>query len=308
MADLLNSPKTWVFLLYLVVFFFLVTRAPELRVRRLRFGVSLILLAVFVILVANMHNEITLLFAAILIRPVLFVFGLIWSDVIGHHAGAMLDAATFGGNSGTPLEEKPSYRFERFCRDTGRYQFAIDALEKRFRKGRDEFEGLLLLASIYAKDLANLAKAEKIIGRILKSTDIHEGHKEYAAAELTRWKQPSAAETIEVPKDSPLITIAEPEAPLRPAQVRERAQQLRQEGRIGSAMELLKDLHRREPGDGECILLLAEMEAVDCGSYEVAREMVERLVASDAEAGLRERARRKLEEWRAKKFGADGRL
>lgn len=153
------------------------------------------------------------------------------------------------------LERKQTidYQLAREHRQAGRYKEAIQCVNQVLRKKPEDFEGLLLLATIYAEDLDQMHLAEAAIKRILDSDDMRTGYKEYATSQLEAWQGPPVNSASHA---SPAVVQIEAEPPA-PVNELETAKEHHAKGRYGSAVEILQNMLNRDRNDLEALIHLA---------------------------------------------------
>ncbi len=177
--------ETWVWLFLVVGGFVWLTRVPELRLIRFRLGASLLIVVAFFFFARGVWSMVLLLLLA---RPVFFVFGMVWSEVVAHFAFRAFHASVMGDGGPAGPMSSPSYALARHFRATGRTTLAIRNIKDRMRNHPEDFEGLYLLALIHAQDLRDLKSARHFTQLILNAEAISHGQKEYAALEYERWR------------------------------------------------------------------------------------------------------------------------
>src|SRR5947207_258105 len=73
-------------------------------------------------------------------------------------------------------------------RKAGRYGSATNALELHLTRCPNDFEALMLLATIQADDFKEFNAAKKAIDRIMRNEEIKSSDKAAAEAQLKNWK------------------------------------------------------------------------------------------------------------------------
>ncbi|MCX8091506.1 MAG: tetratricopeptide repeat protein [Verrucomicrobiae bacterium] len=110
----------------------------------------------------------------------------IWGAQIGELLARPLSSLYDGGTE--PVEPRPFYSIAEARRKQGHYAQAIAEIDRQLEKFPTDFEGQMLLASIQAEDLRDLAAAETTILRVWEQPD-HPPHQlAYALNTLADWQ------------------------------------------------------------------------------------------------------------------------
>jgi len=256
-----------------------------------RLGVALVMLVCFW-MATRTRNPMYMLFGLLLLRPVLFIFGVLWSDVITHYASKSFEAVVYGGDSGKPVRQI-SYALPRHFRDTKRPRLAIQFIKHQLREKPEDFEGLLLLARIYAEDRRDLAAAAKVVKRALKAETIPPSHKNFLAVEYEFWRQhldPSA---------QPLLADERLWKEIRAHSRFTEARRHLAEGRVKEAIASTEAELRRSPEDVEGLYLLARIHGEYTRDLKAAERWAQKIIdLKYTPSGYSEFVKAMLETWR----------
>ena len=251
-----HALSTWGYATLIAMAFLWLTRAPELRVRRLRLGAALVMVLCFWMAMRT-RNPLYMLFGLVLLRPVLFLFGLIWSEVVAHYAAESFEAVVYGGDFGKAAPNV-SYALPRHLRATKRPRLAIHLIKDKLREKPEDFEGLLLLARIHAEDRKDLRAAAKVVKRALKAETISPSHKNCLAVQYEFWRQELN------PTAKPLLADDRLWKEIRAHSRYAEARQHLAAGRVKEAIASAKTELKKSPDDVEGLYLLARIH----GEYE----------------------------------------
>jgi tetratricopeptide (TPR) repeat protein len=111
---------------------------------------------------------------------------MIWGPHVGEFFARPLSSLYDGGRE--PVEPRPFYSIAEARRKQGRYAEALAEVQRQLEKFPNDFEGQMLLASIQAEDLKDLAAAEATILRLWEQPE-HPPHQlAFALHTLADWQ------------------------------------------------------------------------------------------------------------------------
>jgi hypothetical protein len=114
-----------------------------------------------------------------------FFVGVIWTPHISDLISGPLMGLMGGGND--KPEDKPFYSIANAKRKRGLCQEAIIETRKQLQRFPNDFEGVLLLASIQAEDMKDLAAAENTLNQFCKQSEASENHVAAAWTAMADW-------------------------------------------------------------------------------------------------------------------------
>jgi tetratricopeptide (TPR) repeat protein len=145
---------------------------------------KLIITAVLLPIIA--FSVLTGILGAILAPAFGVVLAILWAPNLGELLVKPLTNALDGG--GAPMEAVPFYSIAEARRKQGRYEEAVEEVEKQLAKFPTDFPGWLLLAQIQAEDLKDLAAARTTIERILNQAGHAPKNLAHALNRLADWQ------------------------------------------------------------------------------------------------------------------------
>lgn len=110
----------------------------------------------------------------------------IWREQIGEFFARPLSSLYDGGREA--VEPRPLYSIAEARRKQGRYAEALAEVQRQLEKFPTDFEGQMLLATIQAEDLKDLAAAELTILRLWEQPDHPPHQRAFALNTLADWQ------------------------------------------------------------------------------------------------------------------------
>ncbi|HSY17045.1 MAG TPA: tetratricopeptide repeat protein [Candidatus Acidoferrales bacterium] len=167
-------------------------------------------------------------------------------------------------------------------RATGHFTDAEKKLQALLMKNPDDADAAMLLMRLYAQDLRQPAKAMEVLLALEKQPRVAVAHIDFARRSIDEWSRPVTP---------PPSKAAEPAPP-------QSLDDLLAQGFFGSAIEVLEQKLREQPGDFDLLLRLATIQAVNCANLPRAEKLVRQIEAdprfTPEQAAA---ARAKLKEW-----------
>jgi len=190
-------------------------------------------------------------------------------DTVLEHLGVKPET----GSRPKPLLEAHQLRLQR------RFSEAQAILRSLLVVNPANVDAAMMLMRIYAEDLRRPVLAARVLQALEKQPHVPAAHLDFARRSIHEWSR-------EKPKP-------EPEEP-QP----ESLEELLARGYFGTAIELLQQKIREQPGDFEVRLRLAEVHGRYCGNLPRAEKIVRNMEAQSGFAPEQIRdARRRLEQW-----------
>jgi tetratricopeptide (TPR) repeat protein len=151
---------------------------PKQIILKLTFTVPFVLGCIFVARLMGPFGPFLIVFLAV-------VMSLMWTP---HLANALVSPFTnlLDGGDERP-DEKPFYSIANTKRKRGEYQLAIAEVRKQLERFPNDFEGTMLLASIYAENLNDLPGADTVLNRFCDSKNAPDKHVAAAWTALADW-------------------------------------------------------------------------------------------------------------------------
>lgn len=114
-----------------------------------------------------------------------FVMAVTWRGNLIDLIASPLSSLYDGGN--VEPEKKPFYSIAKTKRKRGQYAEAIEEARKQLAKFPDDFEGVMLVASVQAEDLKDLAAAENTLNQFCANPDAPDHHVGVAFTTMADW-------------------------------------------------------------------------------------------------------------------------
>lgn len=124
-------------------------------------------------------------FGPFLIVAMAVVLSIMWTPHIAEWAFSPLTDLFDGGS--VPPEKKPFYSIAKTKRKRGLYAEAVEEVRKQLAKFPNDFEGIMLLASVQAEDLKDLPAAENTLNQYCASTDAPDNFVAVAWTTMADW-------------------------------------------------------------------------------------------------------------------------
>jgi hypothetical protein len=181
----------------------------------------------------------------------------------------------------TPKADDPAVKAARL-RSQGDFAGAEKILVPFLEQHPAHVHGLLLLLRLYAQDLKQPARAAEILPRLERVPRIPAWQVDYARRSLADWSA-----------DKPAPADAAPEV------LPESVDELLAQGYAGTAIELLEQKLKDQPGDFDSLLKLAEAQGRYCHNMPAAEKIVRKIEKNPAFTPEQiQTAHTKLAEWR----------
>jgi hypothetical protein len=116
----------------------------------------------------------------------------LWTSHLSGWIASPLTGIFDGGNE--PPESKPFYSIAMTKRNRGKPHEAVMEIRRQLERFPNDFEGILLLARVFAEDLADLAAAEKILRDFCDRPRTPEKYVVAACMQLADWHLKIAAD------------------------------------------------------------------------------------------------------------------
>lgn len=114
------------------------------------------------------------------------ILGIMWAPNLGAMLASPLTSLFDGG--GREIEPAPLYSIAIAKRKMGHYQESIAEIQKQLARFPADFEGMLMLAEIYAEELKDSIRAYGIVEEILASEGRLPQHVAYALNRAADWR------------------------------------------------------------------------------------------------------------------------
>jgi tetratricopeptide (TPR) repeat protein len=182
-------------------------------------------------------------------------------------------------------------------RKTGNPNEAVRILRDDLKRAPDDYDALMLMATIQAEDCQDLPAAHATIERIVVSEKTTFAQKDYSAAQFEHWRKASGTESGSLlsldPRGKAVAKIVGTATPA------DQARQLRLEGRSEEALALLEKALKKKPDSYELLLDMATIAGEDLKDIKRAEMYVARLVSLKyAPSGWKEMVQGRLQDWR----------
>jgi outer membrane protein assembly factor BamD (BamD/ComL family) len=112
-------------------------------------------------------------------------FAVMWAPNFAGWVGGMFTSLYDGGDE--QVEPRPFYSIAEAKRKHGKYEEAIAEVEKQLAKFPEDFQGWMLLASIYGEDLKDNHSAQRTIDRVLEQQNHTPKNLTYALNQSADW-------------------------------------------------------------------------------------------------------------------------
>jgi hypothetical protein len=173
-----------------------------------------------------------------------------------------------------PLNEAAQLRAQ------GKFFESEQSLKALLAKKPADTGAALMLMRLYEQDLRQPDKANEVFCALEKQPRVSADHLQFARRSLVEWSQP---------KSKPPAEEAAPESP----------EEMLAKSFFGSAIELLEQKIKAQPGDFDLRLKLAEVHAVHCDNLPRAEKIVRQIETEKIfSAAQIASAEMKLKEWR----------
>ena len=172
-------------------------------------------------------------------------------------------------------------------RTQGKFVEAEQLLKSLLVKNPADHEAGIMLMRVYAQDLREPARAHEVLRELEKQPYMPAANLEFARRSIGEWSQTKSAATQEPqePAGSPKL---------------ESLDDLLEQGSYGTAVAMLEQYIKAQPGDFELRLKLAEVYAVQCKDFYRAEKVVRQIeLAPNFNPQQVALARAKLAEWQA---------
>ena len=174
---------------------------------------------------------------------------------------------------------KPLLEADRL-RSQGKFREAELILNSLLAQNPRHLDAAMMLMRLYAQDLHRPEKAEAVLRAIERQSHMSAAHLEFARRSIMEWHQGKPrAEAVEAQPDSLTELLAQ--------------------GYFGTAIEMLEQKIKEQPGDFDLRLTLAEVYARHCADDHRAQKIIQEIQASeDFSPEQKSSAWPRLEEWR----------
>jgi tetratricopeptide (TPR) repeat protein len=292
----INEHKTAIFVLELIVGVWLITSTPELRSLKLRLKLLAGLLAIVSLFYFQISSSPVLdtLIKLMLVRPIFFVCGLLWSSVTGYYASRAFESLYDATEDSSSIPCTGNYSLPRYFRQIGRVNFALAETKRRLKENPDDVEGNYLLACLYAEDLKDLDGARDSIQKLLGNLAVGHAVKELLLTHYEAWRQKLR------PYDAS-AKLAMPSGSLKPKNALDAVRELRSSGHLKQAVAALEKQLKNDPSDYEALLLGMRIHAEDLKDLVSAQRWLEKIQAiSPLPSGYAEYAKASMDAWQNK--------
>jgi hypothetical protein len=195
-------------------------------------------------------------------------------EVTLHHLGAP--------PSESPGQSKPLSEAS-LLRQAGKFKEAEAVLVSLLKREPSNAHAALMLIRLYAQDMRQPDKAEKVLRSFEKKPHVPAAYIEFARRSL------ADAQTESTPPVNPVPEETLPES----------LEELIAKKYLGTAIDVLERQCEAEPGDFDSWLKLAEVHGAHCANYPVAEKTIRRIEANPAfSVEQKQQARSRLKEWR----------
>ena len=199
-------------------------------------------------------------------------------------AGCLVDTAQFETVRPSVVEPGPLSVAHRL-REEGKFGEADETLQGLLGRDPENLPAILLLARIYAQDMGNRRKAEKLLEPLDGANHVPRGFVEFARHSLDAWcLLPPGRNPAEALSGNP------PEA----ANAGRSVEELLTEGRLGTALELAERQAAAAPDDFGARVQLLKIHAVHTGSINQADETLFKILTNPAFTELQKREAQKV--------------
>jgi len=173
-----------------------------------------------------------------------------------------------------PLNEAAQLRAQ------GKFAEAEQSLKTLLEKNPADASAAVMLMRLYTQDLRQPNRAAEVLRELKKQPHVSVDHIGFAQRSLVEWSQP---------KLNPVVEETAPES----------LEEMLAKSFFGSAIELLEQKIKAQPGDFELRLKLAEVHAVHCDNFPRAEKIVRQIETENIfSAAQVASADAKLKEWR----------
>jgi len=194
------------------------------------------------------------------------------------------------------IPKSPGLVESRRLRELGQFTQAEALLMRIIESQPENWAAMLLLMRVYAEDLLQPDKALALLtpasGKEGPRRCLHPAFAKYAGRSIEEWHQQKKQNQISAASDS---------APAVPVAVKEvSADELLKDGQLSTAIELLENTTREQPGNFDVWMKLAEAHALYCSDLNRAGKIFRAMeLSSNFTPREIELTRAKLREWHA---------